>query len=118
MGLQDVDGELADEIKKRMFVFEDLVTLDDRSVQLVLREVDNRELALALKMASDEVGQKIYRNMSKRASDMLKEDLEYLGPVRLRDVEEAQQKIVNVVRRLEEAGEVIIARGGEEQIIV
>ena len=117
-GLQDVDGELADEIKKRMFVFEDLVTLDDRSVQLVLREVDNRELALALKMASDEVGQKIYRNMSKRASDMLKEDLEYLGPVRLRDVEEAQQKIVNVVRRLEEAGEVIIARGGEEQIIV
>jgi flagellar motor switch protein FliG len=117
-GLQDVDGELADEIKKRMFVFEDLVTLDDRSVQLVLREVDNRELALALKMSSDEVGQKIYRNMSKRASDMLKEDLEYLGPVRLRDVEEAQQKIVNVVRRLEEAGEVIIARGGEEQIIV
>lgn len=117
-GLQEVDGELADEIKKRMFVFEDLVTLDDRAVQLVLREVDNRELALALKMASEEVGQKIYRNMSKRASDMLQEDLQYLGPVRLRDVEEAQQKIVNVVRRLEEAGEVIIARGGEEQIIV
>jgi flagellar motor switch protein FliG len=117
-GLQEVDEELADEIKKRMFVFEDIVTLDDRAVQLVLREVDNRELALALKMASEEVAQKIYRNMSKRAADMLQEDLEYLGPVRLRDVEEAQQKIVNVVRRLEEAGEVIIARGGEEQIIV
>lgn len=117
-GLEDLDVELADEIKKRMFVFEDMVTLDDRAVQLVLREVDNRELSLALKMSSEEVAQKIYRNMSRRAAEMIREDLEYLGPVRLRDVEEAQQKIVNVVRRLEEAGEVIIARGGEEQIIV
>ena len=117
-GLQDVDEELADEIKKRMFVFEDLVTLDNRAIQLVLREVDNRELSLALKMASSEVAQKIYQNMSKRASEILQEDLQYLGPVRLRDVEEAQQKIVNVVRRLEEAGEVVIARGGEERIIV
>jgi flagellar motor switch protein FliG len=117
-GLEELDAELADEIKKRMFMFEDLVTLDDRAVQLVLREVDNRELALALKMASSEVAQKIYRNMSKRAAEMLQEDLQYLGPVRLRDVEEAQQKIVNVVRRLEEAGEIIVARGGEEKIIV
>lgn len=117
-GLQDMDEELADEIKKRMFVFEDLVTLDNRAIQLVLREVDNRELSLALKMASSEVAQKIYQNMSKRASEILQEDLQYLGPVRLRDVEEAQQKIVNVVRRLEEAGEVVIARGGEERIIV
>ena len=117
-GLEELDAELAEEIKKRMFMFEDLVTLDDRAVQLVLREVDNRELALALKMASSEVAQKIYRNMSKRAAEMLQEDLQYLGPVRLRDVEEAQQKIVNVVRRLEEAGKIIVARGGEEKMIV
>ena len=117
-GLEELDAELAEEIKKRMFMFEDLVTLDDRAVQLVLREVDNRELALALSMASSEVAQKIYRNMSKRAAEMLQEDLQYLGPVLLRVVEEAQQKIVNVVRRLEEAGGIIVARGGEEKSIV
>ncbi|NMB15736.1 MAG: flagellar motor switch protein FliG [Firmicutes bacterium] len=116
--LEEDDPELAEEIKKRMFVFEDIVTLDDRSIQRVLREVDSRELALALKAASEEVAARIYKNMSKRAADMMKEDIEYMGPVRLRDVEEAQQKIVSIIRKLEEAGEIIVARGGEDEIIV
>ena len=97
---------------------EDIVTLDDRSIQRVLREVDSRELALALKAASEEVAERIYKNMSKRAAEMMKEDIEYMGPVRLRDVEEAQQKIVSIIRKLEEAGEIIVARGGEDEIIV
>lgn len=116
--LEIQDPELAEEIKKLMFVFEDLVTLDDRSVQRVLREVDSRDLALALKGASEEVTRKIFNNMSKRASEMLKEDIEFMGPVRLRDVEEAQQRIVNVVRKLEESGEIVVARGGGDEIIV
>ncbi len=110
--------ELAEEIKMRMFVFENIVQLDDRAIQQILREVDTKELALALKGASEEVAQKIRRNMSKRAADMLKEDIEYMGPVRLRDVEEAQQRIVNIIRKLEEAGEIIVARGGGDEIIV
>lgn len=109
---------MADEIKKRMFVFEDLVMLDDRSIQRVLRDVDMKDLALALKTASAEVSGLIFKNMSKRASEMLKEDMNMMGPVRLRDVEEAQQKIVNVVRQLEDSGEIIIARGGEDEIVV
>ncbi len=113
------DPELAEEIKKLMFVFEDIVMIDDRSVQRVLREVESQDLALALKGASNEVSQKIYTNMSQRASDMLKEDIEFMGPVRLRDVEEAQQKIVNVIRRLEDTGEIVVARGGGgDEIIV
>ncbi|MDN5293728.1 MAG: flagellar motor switch protein FliG [Eubacteriales bacterium] len=112
------DPELAEEIKRLMFVFEDIVQLDDRSIQRVLREVDGKELALALKGASEEVFNKISRNMSKRAADMLKEEIEFMGPVRLRDVEEAQQKIVNIIRKLEEAGEIVIARGGGDEIIV
>lgn len=112
------DPELAEEIKRLMFVFEDIVQLDDRSIQRVLREVDSKELALALKGASEEVFNKIRRNMSKRAADMLKEEIEFMGPVRLRDVEEAQQKIVNIIRKLEEAGEIVIARGGGDEIIV
>lgn len=110
--------ELAEEIKKRMFVFEDIVLLDDRSLQLVLREVDTKELALALKASSTEVAEKIYKNMSKRASEMLREEIEYMGPVRIRDVEEAQQKIVNVIRRLEESGEIVVSRGKGDEIIV
>ncbi|HEX3031769.1 MAG TPA: flagellar motor switch protein FliG [Bacillota bacterium] len=110
--------ELAEEIKMRMFVFENIVQLDDRAIQQVLREVDTKELALALKGASEEVSQKIRRNMSKRAADMLREDIEFMGPVRLRDVEEAQQRIVNIIRKLEEAGEIIVARGGGDEIIV
>jgi len=116
--LEQDDPELADEVRKRMFVFEDIVTLDDNSIRRVLREVDMRDLALALKAASEEVANRIYRNLSKRAAEMLKEDIEYMGPTRLRDVEEAQQRIVQVIRRLDEAGEIIIARGGRDAIVV
>ncbi|HZK43324.1 MAG TPA: flagellar motor switch protein FliG [Syntrophomonadaceae bacterium] len=112
------DPELAEEIKKLMFVFEDVVIIDDRSVQRVLREVESQDLALALKGASNEVSQKIFTNMSQRAGDMLKEDIEFMGPVRLRDVEEAQQQVVNIIRRLEDTGEIVVARGGGDEIIV
>ena len=112
------DPEMAEEIKRRMFVFEDIVQLDDRAIQQILREVDGKDLALALKGASEEVSAKIQRNMSKRAADMLKEDMEFMGPVRLRDVEDSQQRIVNIIRKLEEAGEIIVARGGGDEIIV
>ncbi len=112
------DSELAEEIKRRMFVFEDIVTLDNRSVQRFLREVDNNDLALALKTASEEVKRVIFSNISKRLQDMLKEDMEFMGPVRLRDVEDAQQKIVNIIRRLEDAGEIVVSRGGGDEIIV
>ncbi len=110
--------ELAEEIRRRMFVFEDILKLDDRSIQLVLREVDTRDLAVALKGASEEVKEKIFKNMSKRAAQLLKDELEFMGPVRVKDVEEAQQKIINVIRRLEEAGEIVIARGGGEELIL
>lgn len=117
--LEVQDPELAEEIKKRMFLFEDIVLLDDRSVQRVLRDVDaSRDLPLALKVASEDVKAKIFKNISKRAGENLKENMEYLGPVRLRDVEEAQQKIVNIIRKLEEQGEVIIARGGGDEVVV
>ncbi|HEX2954023.1 MAG TPA: flagellar motor switch protein FliG [Bacillota bacterium] len=116
--LEEEAPELADEIKKRMFVFEDLVMLDDRSIQRVMREIDMKDLAMALKTASSEVSNLIFKNMSKRAVEMLKEDLNLMGPVRLRDVEEAQQKVVNVVRQLEDTGEIIISRGGEDEIVV
>ena len=116
--LEIQDPELAEEIKRRVFVFEDIVLLDDRSLQLVLREIESKDLALALKASSNEVGEKIYKNMSKRAADMLREEIEYMGPVRIRDVEEAQQKIVNVIRRLEESGEIVVARGKGDEIIV
>lgn len=116
--LEVQDPELAEEIKKLMFVFEDIVMIDDRSVQRVLREVESQDLALALKGASNEVAQKIFKNMSQRAGEMLREDIEFMGPVRLRDVEEAQQRIVNIIRRLEETGEIVVARGGGDEIIV
>ncbi|MDI6601758.1 MAG: flagellar motor switch protein FliG [Thermoanaerobacteraceae bacterium] len=112
------DVELAEEIKKRMFVFEDIVILDNRSIQRVLREVDNHDLALALKGASEEVAKVLYSNMSKRMSEMIQEDIQYMGPVRLKDVEDAQQRIVNIIRSLEDAGEIIISRGGGDEIIV
>lgn len=116
--LEDQEPELAEEVKKRMFVFEDIILLDDRGIQLVLRSVDNKELALALKGSSEEVGEKILKNMSKRAAENLKEDMDYMGPVRVKDVQEAQQKIVNIIRRLEESGEIVIARGSEDEMIV
>jgi len=116
--LEDEDPELAEEIKKRMFVFEDIVMLDDRSIQKVMREVDSQELAKALKSVDTEVQDKIFRNMSKRAASMLKEDMEYMGPVRLKDVEESQQKIVSIIRHLEDTGEIVIARAGEDELVV
>jgi len=116
--LETDDAELAEEIKKRMFVFEDIITLDNRSIQRFLRDVENNVLAVALKGANEEVSAIIFNNMSKRLVEMIREDLDYMGPVRLRDVEEAQQKIVNIIRRLEEAGEIVISRGGGDEIIV
>lgn len=116
--LDEGDPELADEIRKRMFVFEDIVLLDSRAVQQLNRVIDMKDMAMALKTASEEVKEVILSNLSKRSAEMLKEDIEFLGPVRLREVEEAQQRIVNEIRRLDDAGEIIIARGGEGDIIV
>jgi len=111
------DPDLAEQIKRQMFVFEDIVLLDDRGVQLVLREVESKDLSLALKGADQVVLEKILNNMSTRAAQMLKEDMEFMGPVRLREVEEAQQKIVNIIRRLEDAGAIVVSRGGTDEII-
>ena len=116
--LEIEEPELADEIRKKMFVFEDILSLDDKSIQRVLREVDNNELAVALKGAVEEVQNVIFNNMSKRLAAMIREDMEYMGPVRLKDVEEAQQRIVNVIRKLEDSSEIIISRGGGDEIIV
>jgi flagellar motor switch protein FliG len=116
--LEEDDPELAEEIKKRMFVFEDIVLLDDRAIQKVLREVDTTELAKALKAVDSEVQDKIFRNMSKRAATLLKEDMDYMGPIRLKDVEESQQKIVSIIRKLEEQGEIVVARAGEDELVV
>ncbi|SEH24077.1 flagellar motor switch protein FliG [Selenomonas sp. KH1T6] len=115
----EVDNpELAEDIKRLMFVFEDIVQLDDRSLQMVLREVDTKDLSLALKGTQAEVADKVYRNMSKRAADMLREEIEFMGPVKIRDVEEAQQKVVNVIRALEDKGEIVISRGQGDEMIV
>ena len=116
--LEEEDPELAEEIKKRMFVFEDIVMLDDRAIQKVMREVDTSELAKALKSVDTEVQDKIFRNMSKRASTLLKEDMEYMGPIRMKDVEESQQKIVSIIRKLEEQGDIVVARAGEDELVV
>jgi len=116
--LEVEDTDLAEEIRKRMFVFEDILSLDNRSIQRFLRDVENNQLAVALKGATEEVQKLIFSNMSKRLAEMIKEDIEFMGPVRLKDVEEAQQKIVNVIRKLEDAGEIVISRGGGDEIIV
>jgi len=111
--------ELTEEIRKRMFVFEDLLLVDDRGVRQLLKEVETEDLALAMKTASEELKEKIFRNMSERAAQLLREDIEYLGPVRLSEVEAAQQRIADTVRRLEETGAVMVqGRGGEETIVV
>lgn len=113
------DPELAEEIKKRMLLFEDIVDIDDRYVQRVLRELDPlKDLPLALKVASEDLKKKFFKNVSRRTVESLKEAMEYMGPVRLRDVEEAQAKIVNVVRKLDELGEIVIGRGGGDDILV
>ncbi len=116
--LEVEDTDLAEEIKKRMFVFEDILSLDNRSIQRFLREVDNNQLAIALKGTNEEVQSKIYANMSKRMVEMVKEDIEFMGPVRIKDVEEAQQKIVNIIRKLEDAGEIVISRGAGDDVLV
>jgi flagellar motor switch protein FliG len=101
-----------------MFVFEDVVNLDNKSIQRILREIDVKDLGLALKTSSEELKGLILKNMSKRAAEMLQEDMQMMGPVRLHDVEEAQQKIVNIIRQLEDSGEIVIARGKEDEMIV
>ena len=116
--LEIQDPELAEEIKKRMFVFEDIVTLDARAIQRIIREVSNEDLLLALKVSSDDVKEMVYRNMSQRMVESFKEDMEFMGPVRLRDVEEAQSRIVGIIRRLEDMGEIVGARGGGDDIVV
>lgn len=116
--LEIEDPELADEIRKKMFVFEDILSLDDRSIQRVLREVDNNELAVALKGSNEEVQNLIFSNLSKRLATMIREDMDFMGPVRMKDVEEAQQKIVNIIRQLEDSAEIIISRGGGDEIVV
>jgi flagellar motor switch protein FliG len=118
-GLEAEDPDLVEQIRRLMFVFEDILLVNDKGIQSVLKEVDNEELALALKTASDELKQKIFKNMSERAAQLIQEDMQYMGPVRVSDVESAQQKIVDIVRRLEDAGEIIIAgRGGEKEMVV
>jgi flagellar motor switch protein FliG len=112
------EPELAEDIKKRMFVFEDITTLDPRSIQRVLREVDNHELAIALKGAADNVKNVIFSNVSKRLADMIREDLEFMGPKRMKEIEDSQQKIVNIIRKLEETGDIIISRGSGDDVIV
>lgn len=119
LALETEDPELAQELRRRMFVFEDLALLDDRSLQRALRDVDTtNDLPLALKVASPEVKSKILRNISKRQAEALAESIDLLGPVRLREVEDAQQRIVAVVRRLEDEGEIVVARGGEDELVV
>lgn len=115
-GLENHDEELADEVRSLMFVFEDIVTLDDRSIQQVLRQVDSKDLALALKGVREEVKAKIMDNISSRAAENLLEEIEMLGPVRLKAVEEAQGAVVRVIRALEEAGQIVLSRSGEEMI--
>ncbi len=116
--LEKNDSDLAEEIKKRMFVFEDIIVLDDRAIQRVIRESENEDLILAMRTASDEVKDLLFHNMSDRMAASFKEEMEYMGPVRLHDVEEAQTRIVNTIRKLEDAGEIVIARGQGDDVIV
>jgi flagellar motor switch protein FliG len=118
-GLEAEDPDLVEQIRRLMFVFEDIQKVNDKGIQSVLKEVDNSELALALKTASKELQNKIFKNMSERAAQLIKEDMEYMGPVRVSDVESAQQRVVDIVRRLEESGDVVIeGRGGDAEQMV
>jgi flagellar motor switch protein FliG len=118
-GLEAEDPDLVEQIRRLMFVFEDILLVNDKGIQSVLKEVDNEALSLALKTASEDLKQKIFKNMSERAAQLIQEDMQFMGPVRVSDVEQAQQKIVDIVRRLEDAGEIIIAgRGGEKEMVV
>lgn len=115
--LSENDPELAEEIRKLMFVFEDIANLDSMAVQRFIREVDTKDLAIALKASNEEVKEVILRNMSSRMRETIETDIQYLHNIRMRDVEEAQQKIVGVIRQLEESGEIVIARGKDDEII-
>jgi flagellar motor switch protein FliG len=118
-GVETEDPDLVEEIRRLMFVFDDIKLVDDKGIQRMLKEIENDELCLALKMASPELSEKILGNMSSRASEMIKDDMEFMGPVRVSDVEAAQQRIVDAVRRLEDSGEIVIAgRGGGGDVIV
>ncbi|HEV2294368.1 MAG TPA: flagellar motor switch protein FliG [Tepidisphaeraceae bacterium] len=118
-GLEAEDPDLVEQIRRLMFVFEDILLVNDKGIQSVLKEVDNEALSLALKTASEDLKQKIFKNMSERASQLIQEDMQFMGPVRVSDVEQAQQKIVDIVRRLEDSGDIIIAgRGGEKEMVV
>ena len=116
--LEVEEPELADEIRKKMFVFEDILLLDDRAIQRVLRDVENADLSIALKGSNENVQGAIFKNLSKRLAAMIKEDMEFMGPVRMKDVEEAQQKSVNVIRKLEDNSEIVISRGGGDEIVI
>jgi flagellar motor switch protein FliG len=116
--LEIEEPELADEIRKKMFVFEDILLLDDRAIQRVLRDVDNNDLEVALKGSNEEVRSVVLKNLSKRLAAMIEEDIEFMGPVRMKDVEEAQQKIVAIIRKLEDSAEIVISRGGGDEVIV
>ena len=116
--LEIEEPELAEEIRKKMFVFEDILLLDDRAIQRVLRDVDNSDLGVALKGANDEVQAAIFKNLSSRLAAMIKEDMEFMGPVRMKDVEEAQQKIVGIIRKLEDSAEIVISRGCSDELVV
>lgn len=115
--LAESSPEIAEDVKKMMFVFEDIILLDDRAIQQVLKEVESKELALALKGVGESTQARIFKNMSERAAAMMKEEIEFMGAVRLRAVEESQQRIVNIIRKLEEAGEIVVARGGGEEMV-
>jgi len=116
--IEGVREDLADEIRQKMFVFSDLVNLDDRSIRTLLKEISNDELILALKTASEELSEKVFNNVSKRAAEMMKEDMEVMGPVKLKDVEQAQINIVKAARRLEEEGKIVLRGKGGEDILV
>jgi len=117
-GVEEHSKEVAQDVRNQMFIFEDIMTLDDKSIQELLKNVDGKELSVALKATSDGVKDKIFGNMSKRAAEGIKEDIEYMGPVRLSEVEEAQQRVVDVLRKLEEDGVVVIGRGGSAAVMV
>ncbi len=116
--IESMREELADEIRQKMFVFADLVTLDDRSIRALLKEVSNDELILALKTSSEELAEKIFSNISQRAAEMMKEDMEVMGPVKLKDVEQAQLNIVKAARRLEEEGKIVLGGKGGDEVLV
>ena len=115
--LENDEPELADQIRAKLFVFQDIILLDDRSIQMVLREVENKDLVLALKGSNNDVINKVVSNMSARAAQMLREEIDYLGPVRLREVENAQQRIIKIIRRMEEIGAIVVPRGGGDELV-